>query len=79
MRTGIVNVERVATQKGLGTDGAGVGEKAGEMDGLHMVAGESPPGSREVVAELAIERFARVLGIRTLAHVLPQVHIGRGS
>jgi hypothetical protein len=72
VHAGIVNIESVATEKSLGTEGAGVGEEAGKVDALHMVSGEAAPGSLEDVAEPAEEGLV-VAGVWVLSHILPQV------
>jgi hypothetical protein len=75
VHAGIVNIESVATEKSLGTEGAGVGEEAGKMDALHMVSGKAAAGSLEDVAEPAVEGLV-VASVRVLSHILPQVLVG---
>jgi hypothetical protein len=75
VHAGIVNIESVATEKSLRTEGAGVGEEAGKVDALHMVSGKAAPGPLEDVAEPAEEGLV-VAGIRVLTHILPQVLVG---
>jgi hypothetical protein len=72
VHAGIVNIECVATEKSLGTEGAGVGEEAGKVDALHMVSCEAAPGPLEDVAEPAVEGLV-VASVRVLTHILPQV------
>jgi hypothetical protein len=75
VHAGIVNIESVATEKSLGTEGAGVGEEAGKVDALHMVSCEAAPGPLEDVAEPAVEGLV-VTSVRVLSHILPQVLVG---
>ena len=71
-----MNIQRITTQEGPWTHGTAVGEEAGEVDGLHVVARQAASCAREVVAELAVERLAAVLRISVLAPILPQVFVG---
>jgi hypothetical protein len=75
VHAGIVNIQSVATEKSLGTEGAGVGEEAGKVDALHVVSGEAAPGSLEDVAEPAVEGLV-VASVWVLSHILPQVLVG---
>jgi hypothetical protein len=75
VHAGIVNIESVATEKSLGTEGAGVGEEAGKVDALHVIPGEAAAGPLEDVAEPAVEGLV-VASVRVLAHILPQVLVG---
>jgi hypothetical protein len=71
-----MHIQRVATEKRFGADGARVGEKPGKMDGLHVVARQAAPRSRKVGAQLTVERFPPIVRPGIPAHVLPQVLVG---